>query len=76
MGDIQYKKAKLKVAIIENDLQTALDITKELGLSMRYICNLAEVNVGNVCSHLNGRLPMKDENKFKIYNVIKEVLNV
>lgn len=76
MGDIQYKKAKLKVAIIENDLKTTLDIAKELGLSMRYICSLAEVNVGNVCSYLGGRLPMRDENKIKIYNVIKEVLNV
>ena len=76
MEDIQYKKAKLNVAIIENDLKTALDVAKKLGLSKRYICGLANVNEGNLCSYLNGKLPMRDENKVKIYNVIREVLNV
>lgn len=76
MENVTLKKAKLKVAIMENDLRTVFTVAKELGLSMRFICKNANVNVGNVCSHLGGRIPMRDENKQKIYKVVEEVLNV
>lgn len=73
--DIRNKKAKLNIAIMENDIKTALNISKELGLSMRFICRMAEVNVGNLWSFINGRIPFYDEEHTKkLYKVIREVL--
>lgn len=76
MDNIRLLKANLKDAIANDDLQLALTLAKQLGLSKRYICNIANVNVGNVVSYIKGRLPIKDTTKYKIYAVLEEVLNV
>ena len=72
---IREKKNKLKIAIKENDVAAVVSISKDLGISMQHICRLANVNVGNLCSHINGKLPhFIEEQKEKIYNAVKELL--
>ena len=72
---IREKKNKLKAAIKENDVAVVVSISKELGISMQHICRLANVNVGNLCSHINGRLPhFSGDQKEKIYSAVKELL--
>ena len=72
---IRQKKQKLKQAIREDNLKLAIETAKELGLSMQYICKAANVNVGNLCSFINGKLlSFNDEYKKQVYKVIGDIL--
>lgn len=73
--NIRENKIKLKAAIREENLKAAIEISKDLGLSMRYICKAANVNVGNLCNFINNKSPVfNEEHKQRIYKVMVDIL--
>lgn len=73
--NIIANKIKLDAAIREDNLKVAIETSKDLGLSMRYICKVADVNVGNLCIFIHGKLPMfNDEHRKRVYKVMGDIL--
>lgn len=73
--NIRQKKIELNTAIRQDNLKAAIETSKDLGLSMRYICKAAGVNVGNLCSFINNKLPVFNyEHKQRVYKVMGDVL--
>lgn len=70
-----YYRPILDTAIIEDSLGDALGIAKKMGFNNKDVCNALGLNGGNLCSYLKGKKPYSIENKHKIYNFVREILN-
>ena len=73
--NIKEKKIQLNAAIREDNLKLAIETSRDMGLSMTYICKAANVNVGNLCSFINGKLPyFNDKHKQRVYKIMGDLL--
>lgn len=67
-------REELKKEIENRNLQKCVEIAKKIGISLRQLCRLADVNVGNVSAYINGNLVSFTEiQEEKLFNVLKQL---
>ena len=63
----------LKKAVNNKDLKQSVDICKRIGISLRQLCRLSGVNVGNTSAYLKGYSnSFSQKQKDKLFMVMEQ----